>query len=108
MNSKKAMSFISLAMKAGRIVSGEFASGKAIKSGEAALVILSEDASANTEKKFSNMASWNEVPMIRFLSKTELGRLMGRGDRSCAVVIDENFAAQIRKNLEEPHEERPV
>ena len=36
---------LGLAMKAGKVVSGEFATDKSVKSGKAWLVIVSEDAS---------------------------------------------------------------
>ena len=43
---------LGLAMKAGKVSSGEFATEQAVKSGSAYLVILAETASANTQKKF--------------------------------------------------------
>ena len=55
MDEKKVYSFLGLAMKAGKIASGEFQVEHAVKSGNAALVIVTEDASENTRKKFSNM-----------------------------------------------------
>ena len=45
---------LGLAMKAGKVVSGEFAVDKSIKEGSAFLVIIASDASDNTRKKFSN------------------------------------------------------
>ena len=42
---------LGLAMKAGKVSSGEFATEQAVKSGSAYLVILAETASANTQKK---------------------------------------------------------
>ena len=44
---------LGLAMKAGKVSSGEFATEQAVKSGSAYLVILAETASANTQKKIS-------------------------------------------------------
>ena len=56
MNSQsKGLSMLGLAMKAGKVSSGEFATEQAVKSGSAYLVILAETASANTQKKFRNM-----------------------------------------------------
>ena len=40
----KALAMIGLAQKAGKIVSGEFATEKAVKTGKAALVIVAGDA----------------------------------------------------------------
>ena len=46
---------IGLATKAGKTVTGEFMSEKAVKEGKACLVIVASDASDNTKKKFNNM-----------------------------------------------------
>ena len=51
-NSKKILNLLGLATKAGKIASGEFAAEKAVKSGKAHLVIVSEEASDNTRKMF--------------------------------------------------------
>ena len=50
MKQDKALAMIGLAQKAGKIVSGEFATEKAVKTGKAALVIVAGDASENTKK----------------------------------------------------------
>ena len=44
---------LGLAMKAGKVSSGEFATEQAVKSGSAYLVILAETASANTRRNFA-------------------------------------------------------
>lgn len=51
-NVNKVYSMLGLAMKAGKVVSGEFATDKSVKGGNAWLVIVSEDASDNTKKIF--------------------------------------------------------
>ena len=100
MQQDKAASLIGLAMKAGKAAGGEFAAEKAIRQGLAQLVILSEDASVNTSKKFSNMAVWNQVPICRYLSKTDLGWCMGKGERSCVVITDRGLADKIVSEIE--------
>ena len=45
------LSLAGLAAKAGKVVSGEFATEKAVKTGKAFLVITARDASENTKKK---------------------------------------------------------
>ena len=54
MKQDRIYSMLGLAMKAGKVVSGEFAVDKSIKDGSAWLVIIASDASDNTTKKFSN------------------------------------------------------
>lgn len=71
--SKKVYSMLGLAMKAGKVVSGEFATDKSVKSNKAWLVIVSEDASDNTKKMFSNMCEFYEVPRYFLAQKRSLG-----------------------------------
>ena len=61
MKQNKILSLISLAAKAGRIVSGEFATEKAVKDGTAAMAVIAGDASENTKKKFRNMCDFYKV-----------------------------------------------
>ena len=62
MNKKnKVYSMLGLATKAGKVVSGEFATDKSVKGGKAWLVIVSEDASVISMMMFSNMFDFLEV-----------------------------------------------
>lgn len=92
---------LGLARRAGKIAGGALAAEKAVRSGKAYLVVLAEDASANTIKKFTNMAAWNNVPLQSFLTKAELGRRIGKEERSVLAVTDGNFAEVIMKHLSE-------
>lgn len=101
MNHKKILSLVGLAMKAGKIKSGEFSVEKAVKTGLAYMVIVSETASDNTRKKFSNMCHFYEVPLYILGSKEELGAAIGKEFRASLAVLDENFANAIAKALEQ-------
>ena len=50
----KVYSLLGIAMRGRNLVSGEFQTLEAVKKGSAALVIIAEDASDNTAKKFSD------------------------------------------------------
>ena len=50
MNRNKVLGLLGLAEKAGKGRSGEFSTEKAVKSGKAGLVIVSEESSDNTKK----------------------------------------------------------
>ena len=54
----RVLSLIGLATKAGKCASGEFMTENETKSGKAALVIVAEDASDNTKKKFRDMCKF--------------------------------------------------
>ena len=64
MNINRALSMISLATKAGKTKSGEFMTEKEVKEGRAHLVIVADDASDNTKKKFQNMLTIKNVVLI--------------------------------------------
>ncbi len=97
----KIFSMIGMAMKAGKVVSGEFSTEKAIKSGSAFLVIVSAEASENTKKMFRNMCTFYQVPMYAYGTKDELGHCMGKEFRASLAVTEEGFAKSIEKRLKE-------
>ncbi len=101
MNSNKILSLVGLATKAGKTVSGEFSTEKAVKSGRAWLVLCAKDASENTRKKFRNMCTFYEVPYYELADKALLGQSMGQEYRACLAVRDANFAGAIEKLLKE-------
>ena len=96
----KALSLISLATKAGKTASGEFCTEKEVKTGMAALVIVAEDASENTKKKFQNMCEFYEVPIYFYGDKDTLGHAMGKEFRASLAVTDPGFAKGIAKHLD--------
>ena len=95
----KAYGMIGMAMKAGKVTSGEFATEKAVKTGKAALVIVSEAASENTKKKFRNMCAYYQVPIYFFGEKEELGHAIGKEFRASLAVLDDGLTKAIEKNI---------
>ena len=100
-DSKKIFSLLGLATKAGKTVSGEFSTEKAVKEGKAALVIVSEEASGNTRKMFTNMCTYYNVPLYFFGRKEELGHAMGKEMRASLALTDAGFAAAIVKQMKQ-------
>ena len=99
MKQNKILSLIGLAMKAGKVVSGEFSTEKAVKSGQACLVIISEEASDNTRKKFQNMCTYYEVPIYFYGTKIDLGIAIGKKFRASLAVTDQGLSTAIEKQL---------
>lgn len=93
-------SFLGLATKAGKIISGEGSCEKAIKSGRIYLVVVTEDASDNTKKKFNNMCSYRNIEIRCFGEKDKLGRCIGKKIRSVIAVADNGFAEHIRELID--------
>ncbi len=100
MEPDRVLSMIGLAMKAGKLVSGEYMTEKTVKTGKAYLVIIAEDASANTKKDFSDSCSYYQVPIVIYGTKEDLGHAMGKQIRASLAITDEGFAKEIMKKVE--------
>ncbi len=100
MQQNKVLSLLGIAMRGRNLVSGEFQTLEAVKNGTAVLVIVAEDASANTKKLFTDKCKYYEVPVREFGTKEELGRAIGRDIRSSLGVRDEGLAEAIVRQLE--------
>ena len=99
MRQNKVLSLVGLATKAGKTSSGEFSTEKAVKEGKACIVIVSEESSDNTKKKFQNMCDFYEVPIYFYGTKEELGMAMGKECRASLSVNDPGLANAIEKQL---------
>ena len=102
----KILSRVGLATKAGRTASGEFSTEKAVKTGAASMVIVSEEASDNTRKKFRDMCTYYQVPVYFYGTKEELGAAMGKEFRASLAVMDAGFSRAIMKELANRDERR--
>lgn len=100
MNNHKVLSFIGICMKAGKLVSGEFSVDKAVKGGQAYLVLIADDVSAGSRKHYTDMCRYYHVPICSLSSKEELGKALGKEYRASLAVLDENMARALQKKIE--------
>ena len=101
MHNDPVLSMLGIAAKSGNVVSGEFSTEKAVKTGHAYLVIVSVEASGNTKKSFCNMTDFYHVPCYCYGSKEALGSCIGKEFRASLAVTDENLARAVEKKLKE-------
>lgn len=101
MHNDPVLSMLGIAAKSGNVVSGEFSTEKAVKTGHAYLVIVSTEASGNTKKSFCNMTDFYHVPCYCYGRKEALGRCIGKEFRASLAVTDENLAKAVEKKLKE-------
>lgn len=97
----KAIQFLGMAKKAGKLVSGQFGVETAVKSGKAYIVCIASDASDNTKKEFNDMCNFYETEFVEFGTKEELGSILGKDERACIALTDEGFARALKKKLQE-------
>jgi ribosomal protein L7Ae-like RNA K-turn-binding protein len=93
-------SFLGLAAKAGKLLSGDETCERALKAGKVYLVIVSEDASDNTKKKFKDMCDYRNINIRYFGEKELLGRYTGKNLRSVIAVADKSFAGHLNDMIE--------
>lgn len=95
----KIYSLLGLCQRAGKLVSGEFGCESAIKNNKAKLLLLAEDASENTKKKFQNSAAYYHIPICILGSKERIGSALGKESRAILAITEEGFANSILKKM---------
>ena len=88
-------SFLGLATKAGRLVSGDETCEKMLKSDKARLIVIAEDSSENTKKAFADMCKYRNIPIRFFGVKELLGRYTGKDNRAVVAILDSGFAERL-------------
>ena len=87
---------LGLAAKKGSAVSGGSVCERALRRGTGELLILSGDSSGNTKERFMRLSQVKGIEYIVFGGKSELGRRVGRGERSVIIITDRGLARGIR------------
>lgn len=96
----RVLSLLSIAAKAGKVVSGGFMSERAIQDGSAYLVLIAENASDNTRKKFTDKCTYYHIPYRIFSDSDTLGNRIGKQSRTTVTVTDAGLAEQITNRLD--------
>lgn len=73
---------------------------KVIKSKEAKLLIIAEDASDNTKDKFVSSCEFYNVPYRIFSQKEVLGHAIGKNIRATIAILDEGFAKNVVNQID--------
>lgn len=90
---------LGLAQKAGKLVSGQDSVERALMANKIYLVIVSEDASDNTRKRFLDSANFRNIPIIFFGMSGELGKCIGKSERKVLGITDKGLAIELLKRL---------
>ena len=103
MNNKvKLINIVSIACRAGKVMSGEFVIEKALSSkNNIKLILLANDVADATKAKYEKMAK-NRKVLSRYteLTKDEMANSIGKTDRAAIAICDEGFMKAILKILD--------
>lgn len=102
----KALNYVALARKAGRIELGEEPVGAAARAQHARLVIVASDASDHTWRRALSFVAGTEQKCIRIpFTKDQLGEAIGRTALAIAAFTDPALALAFSKALPQPDPE---
>jgi ribosomal protein L7Ae-like RNA K-turn-binding protein len=105
----KALNYMGLARRGGRIELGEEPCGAAARAGHARLIIVAVDASPHTWRRAKSYAAGTDQQCLRVpFSKDELGEAIGRSSLAMAAFTDPALALAFVKALEQREEYREI
>ena len=91
----KFFNFLGLAKRSGNLIEGYSKCDEQRNRRSFYLVIVSDDASNSTKKKFKNHCIEKKIPLIEDFSKEELGNTIGREELKVLAVVDKNMAEKL-------------
>ena len=105
----KALNYLSLARRGGRIELGEEPCGGAARAGHAKLIIVASDASPHTWRRAKSYTAGTDQQCLKVpFSKDEMGEAIGRTSLAMAAFTDPAMALAFVKALEMQDEYREV
>ena len=99
----KALNYMSLARRGGRIELGEEPCGAAARAGHARLIVVASDASPHTWRRAKSYAAGTDQQCLKVpFSKDEMGEAIGRTSLAMAAITDASLALAFLQALEQP------
>ncbi len=102
MNKNKLINILSIACRAGKVISGEFVIEKTLTSKKnIKLLLVADDVAEATKAKYEKLAKNNNVMLKTvMLTKDEMANSIGKTDRAAIAICDEGFKKAILKILD--------
>lgn len=92
-------SYLALANKAGKVVSGSDMVMELLKKRKAGVVFIATDISPEIGAKVTALAERYEVPHVAILAKERIGAFLGKGLRSVAAIEQSGFIETVTKEI---------
>lgn len=95
----EALRLLGLARRAGSVAPGTDAARRAVRAGEARLILMAGDASSVQLDKIRSVLKNRPIPRGTLGDRATLGAAVGRGPVSAVAVTAESFAGQLSAKL---------
>ncbi|MBG9983703.1 ribosomal L7Ae/L30e/S12e/Gadd45 family protein [Aerococcaceae bacterium DSM 111022] len=83
---QKALNMIGLAQRAGKLISGDERVEKAIKNGQAKIIICADDISEKTLSRYQNYSENYNTPMLLPFDSIEMSQALGKKRSICCIT----------------------
>ena len=94
-----ALQLLGLARRAGSVAPGTDAARRAVRAGEARLILMAGDASSVQLDKIRSVLKNRPIPRGTLGDRAMLGAAVGRGPVSAVAVTADSFAEQLSAKL---------
>lgn len=98
MLNRDVLNLLGLAICSKNLVTGDNVL-KNIRNQKACLVIVSEDASANTKKQLLDKCSYYGIECIIKGDSYSISKAIGKNNRVAVAILDKNFADKIKEKI---------
>ncbi|MEG0366467.1 MAG: ribosomal L7Ae/L30e/S12e/Gadd45 family protein [Coprobacillus sp.] len=92
------LSLLGLASRARKITCGDILL-KDIRNNQVSFVLIAEDASDNTKKKYSDKCQFYKVDYLIIGNVDDLSKAIGKSNRVVIGIKDRGFASKIKSKL---------
>ncbi|AXF55100.1 YlxQ family RNA-binding protein [Salicibibacter kimchii] len=93
--------FLGLATRANRVVSGEETVINGIKKQRFHLVLISDDASTNTNKRLGDKCRHYHIPIRQAGTRQAMGEAIGKHERVVIGITDKGFSDKMIRMLDQ-------
>lgn len=90
---------IGLAMKAGRLLSGNEQVLEAVKEGRGEFLLIAKDSSERTKEEYITAAKKKNMPYALWGEKEKLGHAIGKGIRTALLITDSGLSQAIQGKM---------
>ncbi len=99
MKDERIINLLSMAQRAGKVASGEFAVEKALAAKKIELLLVAGDAADSTKKTWAEAAERHGFKVYYVLSRETLGHCLGKEFRSTAALLDRGFSKALEQRI---------
>lgn len=99
-NHQKSANLLGLALRAGKLVTGEELVLREIRRQQVVCVVLATDAGYHLTKTIQDKCLYYKIPYLQIFTAAEISAALGR-KRSVCGICDQGFAKRLRELCEE-------